>query len=170
MEQIRRPEPSVVCTDCNSLGYLSFLCNTDDNHDTDFCCPLCGKTCLIDIPTSEQALYCTNCKTIAAKSWCLHGHNGCSFDVYYGMWFEIDGMIPIFSTCEEAEKFFIDYKAKKLNVNVELVCGCFGNCCEQKYQCPKAYNTGNPYHDHIVECCNLSHCKNVKPAWYNIAK
>ena len=163
---MERPKPSVICKDCNHFGYFSFECDNNDN-DTEICCPLCGKTGLLDVTASNNALFCPNCKTIVSQSWCLHGHNGCTLDVYYGMWFEIDGLIPIFSTAEEANEFFIKYKAKELkNITVKPVCGCFGNCCKEKYQCPKAYNTGNPYNDYIDECCTLYH-SNLKPSWYN---
>jgi hypothetical protein len=165
---MERPEPSVMCKDCNHLGYLSFECKTNDD-DTEICCSLCGKTGLLAVPAANKALYCTNCKTIVSQSWCLHGHNGCSSDVYYGLWLEIDGIIPIFSTAEEANEFFIKYKAKELNnITVKPVCGCFGNCYKEKYQCPKAYNTGNPYNDYIVECCDLNCHKNIKPTWYDM--
>jgi len=167
---MERPEPSVVCKDCNNLGYFSFECDNNDD-DTEICCPLCGKIDLLDIPSSNTALYCSNCKTIVSQSWCLHGHNGCSLDVYYGMWFEIDGRIPIFSTASEANTFFIKFKAKELkDINIKTVCGCFGNCSEEKYQCPKAHNTGNPYNDYIIDCCNLNCHKNIKPTWYNMSK
>jgi hypothetical protein len=161
---MERPKPSVICKDCNHLGYLSFECN--NNNDSEICCPLCGKTGLLDVPASKKALYCSNCKTIVANSWCLHGHNGCSLDVYYGLWFEIDGLIPIFSNAEEANKFFKKYRVEKAtDIIVKTVCGCFGNCYEEKYQCPKAYNTGNPFNDYINECCDL-YCHDVKPTWY----
>lgn len=170
---MERPQPIVICKDCNHLGYFSFESETNNNDDindeTQICCPLCGKTSLLDIPASNQALFCAGCKTIVSQSWCLHGSNGCSLDVYYGMWFEIDGLIPLFSNAEEANKFFIKYKAKELDIKVNPVCGCFGNCCEEKYQCVKAYNTGNPYQDYIVECCRLAHT-NKKPIWHNTLK
>jgi len=160
---MERPEPTVICKDCNNLGYFVFECD-NGNGDTEFCCPLCGKTGLTDIPASNIASYCSNCKTIVSKSWCLHGHNGCSFNVYYGRWFESDRLVPIFSTLEDANEFFIKYKAKEL-LNVIVVCGCFGKCFEEKYQCPKAYNTGNPFNDYYEECCTLAHC-NKKPVWH----
>lgn len=167
---MERPKPSVVCKDCNNLGYLSFECD-NNNGDTEFCCPLCGKIDLSTIPSGKTTLYCPNCKTLVSQSWCLHGHNGCSLDVYYGMWFEIDGLIPIFSNASEANTFFAKYKAKKLNViNIKPICGCFGNCYEEKYQCPKAYNTGNPFNDYIIDCCDINCHKNIKPVWYNISE
>lgn len=96
MEQIEQVKPTVICKYCNNLGYFSYECD-NDNKDTEICCPLCKKINLLDIVSSNSALYCSNCKTIVSQSWCMRGHNGCSFDVHYGMWFEIDGFIPIFA-------------------------------------------------------------------------
>jgi hypothetical protein len=85
------------------------------------------------------------------------------------MWLEMeDGKIPIFSTLEEANKYFIKYKSKELK-GIKAKCGCYGNCCREKYMCPKAYNTGNPFNDYIVECCSINHT-NTKPKWYNKQK
>lgn len=166
---MERPNPSVVCKDCNYVGYLSYekYNNNNEDYDVDFCCPLCGKISLLDISASNSALYCVNCKTIVSQSWCVHGHNGCTQDVHYGLWFEIDNLIPTFSTVEDANKFFIKYKAKELkNTIIKLVCGCYGNCCERKYQCPKAYNTNNSFNDYITECCTL-YQSNTRPIWFN---
>lgn len=148
-----RTDPAVVCKDCNCVGYFMYM---DDDNDK-ICCPLCGKFELNNLESSESAKYCNCCRTVVWKSWCIHGHNGCDKNVYYGMWFETNKFIPTFEMIHDANAFVLTYKLTRPDNTV--VCGCTGHCDETLHQCTYAYNTGNPFHDYITECCNISYCK-----------